>query len=336
MPVATVANFAARGLLSVSASRGIDVAGLIRDASLDEALLAEPGTRLPLESVIRLWERARSSTGDEHIALHVAEFLPFGAYKTYDFLLATAPTVGEGLRKAAKYNGFVNDAFRPILRQKRGEIWIEYTNCLDPQCNPPEYIEFIFACFLLRFRLTTGVGWRPREIHFRHAPPRSLSEYHRIFQAPVLFRQSANGAVLDPCVLRIRQLLADAPTSELLEHYIQGTLSGRDAFDDLAVALRRSLEESVAEGRASLAATARNLGISRRALQRTLASRGTSYRKLLETFRCDLALTLLDRADISTSEAADAVGFAELSSFSRAFKRWTGVSPRAYRRKRTR
>jgi AraC-like DNA-binding protein len=333
MPVATVANFAARGILSVSASRGVDVAALIREAGVDEALVAEPGTRLPLDSVIRLWELARRRTRDEHIALHVAEFLPFGAYKTYDFFLATAPTIGEGLGKAAKYNGFVNDAFRPALRRKRGQIWIEYTNCIDPQCHPPEYIEFIFACFLLRFRLTTGVDWRPREVHFRHPPPRDLSDHHRIFQAPVLFRQPSTGAFVDPVVLRIRQLLADAPTSELLEQYIQGELSARDAFDELTLMLRQTLRSSLSGGGGGLAAAARNLGLSRRALQRKLAARGTSYREQLRAIRCDVALMLLDRPDISTSEAADAAGFAELSSFSRAFKRWTGMSPQGYRRK---
>lgn len=333
MPVASVANFAARGVLSVSASRGVDVESLIRDAGVDERLLAEPGTRVPLDSVIRLWESARRRTRDEHLALHVAEFLPFGAYKTYDLLLATAPTIGEGLVKATKYNGFVNDAFRPALRRKRGQIWIDYINCLDPHCHPPEYIEFIFACFLLRFRMTTGVDWRPSEIHFRHGPPRDLSEHHRIFQAPVRFRQPATRAILDPVVMRIGQLFSDAPTSELLEHYIQRTLNAPEVDDELTATLRRYLGGSLSSERATLSAAARDMGMSPRGLQRKLAARGTSFRERFRTARCELALTLLRRAETSTSETADAVGFAELSSFSRAFKRWTGVSPQAYRRK---
>jgi AraC-like DNA-binding protein len=335
MPVATVANFAARGVLSVAASRGVEIAGLIRDAGVDERLLAEPGARLPLDSVIRLWERARRSTRDENLALHVAEFLPLGAYKTYDLLLATAPTVGEALVKAAKYNGFVSDAFRPTLGRKRGQIWIEYTNCLDPQCNPPEYLEFIFACFLLRFRLTTGVNWRPIEIHFRHSPPRDLGEYHRIFQAPVLFRQPATRAILDPAIMRIPQLFGDAPTSELLEHYIRAALDTPYVGDELTLALRRSLSGLPSTAGGILTSAAKDLGMSRRGLQRKLAARGTSFRELVRSVRCEMALTLLSRREISMSQAADAAGFAELSSFSRAFKKWTGKSPRAYRREPT-
>jgi AraC-like DNA-binding protein len=333
MPVATVANFAARGILSVAASRGIEVANLIRDAGVDERLLPEPGARLPLESVIKLWEGARRSTRDEAFPLHVAEFLPFGAYKTYDLLLATAPTVGAALAKAAKYNGFVNDAFRPRIQQRRGMTCIEYTNCVDPKCNPPEYIEFIFACFLLRFRLTTGVDIRPAEIHFRHAPPRDTSELYRVFRAPIRFRQPETRVFMDPSVMRIPQLYADAPSSELLEHYIQATLQHPHVEDDLTTALRRSLTGMLASEHATLAAAAKSLGVSRRGLQRKLAARGTSYRELLRALRFELALSLLNQRDMRVDEAADSLGFSELSSFSRAFKRWAGMSPRAYRRK---
>jgi AraC-like DNA-binding protein len=333
MAVATVANFAARGILSVSASRGIDVAGLMRGADVDERLLAKPGMRVPLDSVIRLWEHARRSTGDESFPLHVAEFLPFGAYKTYDLLLATAPTVGDALVKAAKYNGFVNDAFRPTLQQRRGQVCIEYVNCVDPLCNPPEYLEFIFACFLLRFRLTTGVAMRPKELHFQHSPPRDLSELHRVFQAPIRFRQPVTRAFLEPSDLRIPQLFADAATSELLEHYIQATLTHPCVDDELVLSLRRALHGLLSSERVTLGAAARRLGVGRRSLQRRLEARGTSFREVLRALRCELSLTLLGRRGVSMNEAAESLGFSELSSFSRAFKKWTGMSPKTYRRK---
>ncbi len=333
MSVATVANFAARGILSVSASRGVDVARLIKETGVDERLLAKPGLRLPLDSVIRLWEHARRSTRDEAFPLHVAEFLPFGAYKTYDLLLATAPTVGEALVKAAKYNGFVNDAFRPTLEHRRGEVCLEYWNRVDPQCNPPEYIEFIFAYFLLRFRLNTGVAFRPVEVHFQHAPPRDLTELHRVFQAPIRFRQPVTRAFLDPSVLRIPQLFADALTSELLEHYIRATLDHPCVDDELTLALRQAIHGLLASERVTLTGAARRLGVSRRTLQRSLEARGTSFRHVFRAMRCELSLTLLSRRGIRMNEAAESLGFSELSSFSRAFKKWTGMSPQAFRRK---
>ena len=71
--------------------------------------------------------------------------------------------------------------------------------------------------------------------------------------------------------------------------------------------------------------------MSRRGLQRRLAERGTSFRELFRSVRHDLAMRLLDRHDLGIGEAADLLGFSEVSSFSRAFKQWTGMSPKAHR-----
>jgi AraC-like DNA-binding protein len=331
--VATVANFAARGILSFAASRGVELSNLIRRAGMEESMLARPGSRLPLDSVINLWEHARRSTGDEHISLDVAEFLPFGAYKTYDHLLATCPTVGDALRKAARYNGYVNDAFRPSLQMVRGQARIEYFNCVDSKCNPPEYLEFIFACFLLRFRLTTGVDLRPTEIHFRHKAPRDLSAYYRLFRARFRFNQPVTRVFMDPAVLRIPQLFADGPTCELLEHHIRAAMAKPGAIDELTLALRNTISGSLTSAHVSLAAAAKSLGISRRGLQRKLAQRGVTYREIYKTLRREAAVAMLTQTGSSASQIAESLGFSELSSFSRAFKQWTGASPRAHRRK---
>ena len=333
MPVATVANFSARGVVSVSASRGVEIGRLLRESGLDERSLEKPGAHLPLDGVIKLWERARRSTRDEQLPLHVAEFLPVGTYKTWDLFLATASTIGEALDKIGKFNGWMDDTFRLTLRKRRDQIAIEYTNVVDPDCQPPEYLEFNFARALLRARFTTGVNIRPAEMHFRHSPPRNIAEHYRIFQAPIRFRQPATQAIFDPAVLRIPQLSADAATCDLLEHYIQATLNNARVYDELAVAVRRSLARlnSSHAGTRSVAATARELGMSRRGLQRRLAERGTSFRELFRSVRHDLAMRLLDRHDLSISEAADVLGFSEVSSFSRAFKQWTGVNPKTHR-----
>jgi AraC-like DNA-binding protein len=331
MPVATVANFSARGVVSVSASRGVEIGRLLRESGLDEKSLEKPGAHLPLDGVIKLWERARRSTRDEQLPLHVAEFLPVGTYKTWDLFLATASTIGDALDKIGKFNGWMDDTFRLTLKKRRDQIAIEYTNVVDPDCQPPEYLEFNFARALLRARFTTGVNIRPAEMHFRHSPPRNIAEHYRIFQAPIRFRQPATQAIFDPAVLRIPQLSADAATCELLEHYIQASLNSARVYDEIAVAVRRSLARLNASHTATIAATAREIGMSRRGLQRRLAERGTSFRELFRSVRHDLAMRLLDRHDLSISEAADVLGFSEVSSFSRAFKQWTGVSPNTHR-----
>jgi AraC-like DNA-binding protein len=115
------------------------------------------------------------------------------------------------------------------------------------------------------------------------------------------------------------------------EHHIRATLHHPVVDDELTVALRRALGNLLSD-RVTLAAAARGLGMSGRSLQRRLAARGTSFREVVRALRCELSLALIERPDVTVHDAAGSLGFAEPSSFSRAFKRWTGLSPRSYRR----
>jgi len=101
--------------------------------------------------------------------------------------------------------------------------------------------------------------------------------------------------------------------------------------DELTRTLRNALGSSITQ--MTLPAAAKILGISGRSLQRRLAARGLSYREIQRAMRCEVALAMLARNESTASQVADSLGFSELSSFSRAFKRWTGLSPRAHRRR---
>ena len=119
----------------------------------------------------------------------------------------------------------------------------------------------------------------------------------------------------------------DALLSEMLDHYGQSLLK-QSAKDDFLSDVRKVLSDGFSRGDVRLETTARKLALSGRSLQRELNGRGSSYREELDRFRCDLALDLLTRAQIH--EIAALLQFSESSSFYRAFRRWTGKTPREY------
>ena len=119
----------------------------------------------------------------------------------------------------------------------------------------------------------------------------------------------------------------DALLSDILDHYGQ-TLLKQSSNDDFLSDVRKVIADGFSRGDARLQATARKLALSGRSLQRELNSRGTSYRDEIDGFRRDLALNLLSRTDLR--QLLTLLQFAELSSFNRAFRRWTGKTPREY------
>jgi AraC-like DNA-binding protein len=96
--------------------------------------------------------------------------------------------------------------------------------------------------------------------------------------------------------------------------------------------VRRNLLRSLRSGPINLSRFAKGLAVSERTLQRRLEQEGTSLQKLIEESRHELSLTLLRRSHLSLAEISQRLGYATLASFSRAFRRWRGVSPAAYRR----
>jgi AraC-like DNA-binding protein len=191
------------------------------------------------------------------------------------------------------------------------------------------YVEFIFSMIFARLRLAASVDWRPKEVCFTHPAPPGIDTYHPTFHCPARFNESVNRMTLEKDVADMTLPSGDALLSEILDHYGQSLLK-QSAKDDFLNDVRRVLGDGFSRGDVRLQTTARKLALSGRSLQRELQCRGTSYREELDRFRRGLALDLLNRTEIL--EIANLLQFSELSSFHRAFRRWTGKTPREYLR----
>ena len=118
------------------------------------------------------------------------------------------------------------------------------------------------------------------------------------------------------------------PLIEQAEKYLKSLNSG----DNIAAELKSRLADLMARGEANADAACRALKLSRRTLQRRLSEAGVTHTALVEHARCDMALRKLKATRLPIGQVAKELGFRDPSSFSRAFQRWTGMSPRAYRR----
>ena len=239
----------------------------------------------------------------------------------------TGSTPREALQKFIRSFPLVNGAFQLQLASSGSGTHLELHSRYAPEGPSRFYVEFIFAMIFSRLRLAAGVDWRPREIWFAHPSPPGIDAHHPTFRCRARFNESVNQMVLEEDFANMHLPNGDALLSEMLDHYGQSLLK-QSAKDDFLSDVRKVLSDGFSRGDVRLETTARKLALSGRSLQRELHGRGTSYREELDRFRCDLALDLLTRAEIH--EIAALLQFSESSSFYRAFRRWTGKTPREY------
>jgi AraC-like DNA-binding protein len=192
-------------------------------------------------------------------------------------------------------------------------------------------MEFVLAVWVRAGRAVTGIEWSPLEVRFGHAAPRDAGDHERFFRAPVRFRMGENAFTLAAELLALPCTRADAALAALLDRYAAERIARAPGAGRLADRVHALLEAGLRSGEVSATSLARRLGMSVRSLNRLLATEGTSYQKALDSLRHELAARQLSDPGTPVSEVAFQLGFSDLSSFYRAFRRWTGTTPAEFR-----
>jgi AraC-like DNA-binding protein len=306
---------------------------LIAAAGLTAAGIADQDARVPFASYVALMRAAKAMSGDPALALHYGEMIDISEVSLVGLIGQASETMAEAFVQTNRYVRLIVDP--PLAGERRFELKLDARGLwmVDLRQDPnafPELSESAFAQIVSAPR-RANAAQVAREVHFTHRDPGYADEYERVLGAPVVFDSDRNALLLDPST-------QNRPVAQL-PRYAFGILSER------AEALMRSLETiTTVRGRveAELAnilhtgeigmdKIARRLGMSRQTLYRRLRAEGLTFEKTLDALRHRLALDYLAGRKVSVNETAYLVGFSDPAAFSRAFKRWTGKSPRDMR-----
>jgi AraC-like DNA-binding protein len=176
-------------------------------------------------------------------------------------------------------------------------------------------------------RAGLGVNFPLRRVTFVHRKPPDIGEHERIFGCPVRFESEHNRLYVDQAVWQARSPGAQPGVLHVLAEHADLLLEKLPRGPDLVDRTRRTIGERLRGGDPSLEAVARELGLSGRSLQRHLRELGYSYHAIADEVRAATARLYLEQPDIAIAEVAYLLGFADQSTFNRAFKRWTGLTP---------
>ncbi|MCC6350044.1 MAG: AraC family transcriptional regulator [Candidatus Eisenbacteria bacterium] len=329
----TVLTVSSRAMVGACEGLGLDAAELLRAAGVPREQLDDPDARLDAAVVGRLWEKAYELSRDPVLSLHAAEACPLGAYKVIDFMAANAATVGEAFRFAARYFHLINTAIRLPIDESGDPVTLDIVEEGGAGPVARAFAEYCFAAFVLHVRAATEAPVPLLRVTFVHPAPADPREHRRIFGCTVEFEARR-------CRIEIGRAAWDTPTAhahpgvlQVLSEHADRLLRDLPRGPALVERTRQAIGARLRGDRASLEAVARELGMSPRSLQRRLGELGCSYITLADQVRRATAQLYLEQPDIAIAEIAYLLGFADPSTFHRAFKRWTGETPSRAREK---
>jgi len=326
----TVLSVSTRALLQGCERLHIPTAGLLEQVGLDAGSVADPDARLSASRVNALWTEIYRITSDPDLALHVAESVPFGAYKVFDYVALGSSTVGDGLTQIARYFPLVNDRARFEFDPEEDPISFElFFNGLE---HPPRpYVEYAFAAIAARSRKRWSFDWPLAGVDFAYPPPPSTAEHVRIFGCKVRFSAPTNRLLVSREAWDAPVRGLEPPLAAVVRELATDRLQQLPRPETFAGEAMVTIETALAKGECDVRRVSRRLGVTTRTLQRSLAGEGTSFAGLVDRVRRAAALNYLAQPDVSLGEISFVLGFSQPSAFNRAFKRWTRTTPQAYR-----
>ncbi len=330
-PRFTVSSSAVAALVRYGETRGVASARLLRAHGLDKAALDNVDLRIPQAVNNALFDALVEATGDQDLGLHLAEHADVQAWDVLMHLAMRSPTLGVALERIARYSRFVHDAGRVEVERSASAVTV------FPGCRgllhefPRQVAEYAAASTVLSARALAG-DVRVLRVDFRHArPAHGSAEHVRLLGVEPHFGCAETAVVLEPRAWDAPVASADAGLASLLERYARDLVDRLASEDDLMAQVEHAISVALEDGPPTLQSVARTLGMGPRTLQRRLDALETSFQQLLDSVRRTCAARYVAGSAFTLQEVAFLLGFGDASNFHRAFKRWYGVTPGAYR-----
>lgn len=317
------------GLPDVLRELGADPAQVTAAADVDVALFGDPENTISFVALGRLLGLCAERTRCPHFGLLVGQRGGPTSLGIVGYLMQHSPDVGSALRNLILHLHLHDRGAVPTLCVRDGIVSLGYAIYLRGVTSASQIYDGAIAIGFNIMRSLCGPDWLPMEVHFSHSKPDDLTPYRRFFKAPLRF-----GAEQTTLMFRARWLTRPLPGADAtLRGILQRRVEALEANGgvDIVAQLRRVLRSLLLTGSGSLDQVAQLFSMHRRTLNRRLEASGATFQRLVEETRYEIARQLLDDTRMSVVEIAGALDYADASAFTRAFKRWSGSSPAAWR-----
>lgn len=317
----------------VSAARAPEtVAALLQRVGLTAELQTSEALhrKVAIETYYDLLERA-AGADDHALPIRYGQSVRPEDFGAMGLALKTALDLREALERILRYVAVLTNSLGYALQAHDGDWVFALQDRPHHRRGAQLANEGALCAVLSLLRQIATAPVTPLSVSFRHPPPADCSEHRRFFGCPIAFAADLDRLCFDAGTLAIATRLGDPGLSAFLLAHLEG-LRARAAEPSLVESVRRAVADALCDGPPRQARIARRLGMSERTLHRRLADHGESFRSIAEGARRELCESLLADPSHSLAEVAFLTGFSEQSAFQRAFKRWSGQTPTAFRK----
>lgn len=311
---------------------GIDPKPTLIEAGFTDGAPAGPDERVPFESIATFFELAANLCDDDLLGFHFGQKIDVRDAGLIAYVGINAPTLGDFIHNIAAYARVFGDAVTFDLNSFDTEGRLTWFYHLPPSIPRRQYVEsFATTCVSTLRQITNAPIWC-EHVSFIHPRNAQTDEHERYFGCGVSFGQQSNTITFKVSDLNKTIVNADSKLLGLLKGIASETLNRSQANrPGIQEQVERAIMSKLASGDVSIATVASELGISARSLSRRLAETELTFTGLVSNLREALATRYLRDSDLSVIQIAFLLGYSGASTFSTAYKQWTGQSPRDFK-----
>ena len=317
-------------MFSYLTSLDVDIDAFLNSLGINPESVRSPDSYIPIETYLLIQDEAAEYVDDPYLGLHMGEFAEAGSWSILGYMMMNCKTLGEAFEKSARYHRIIGNLIE-------GNAHLRFNKVKVTLVTPPHAPHMSRHCYestisstVRMMRTLTGKDINPLEVTFIYPEPDSRSEYERVFQCPVLFGQKDNSFTIDLNVIFTPVKYANPDMLQYFENYAQEFLASVERQNEYARTVTKIILSKLDDEALSIKKVAKEMSVSVRTLQNRLKDEGVVFSELLTDTRKKLAKKYLTE-DYSVEQITYLLGFSEPSVFRKAFKKWSGVTPRQYR-----